>query len=375
MQPRRCLTASPSFRKTTHKKEDITGEVITAGLIYQVRVMDKRQKQWLYLSLGFSMAILAFLLLSTFNEETLVYLTQMNIWFLLLAIGLRFISFSLWAARIQVMAASLGYRVKYSHCYNMVVANLLIGAITPGQAGGEPVRIHELYKADMPVGDATAVVIMERVLDAIILVALTIFSIIIMGNLVWNLGEGILIAIFFSLGILILFIALLILAARYPTNAKVRVMQLLHWIEDKMKTPGINRVIKSTDVEFDNFCTSISAFTSHGKKGIILGSVFSVLFWFSEFIVASAILMGLGLPPSVSQSMLSQIIIALVSMLPLTPGAAGVAELSATSLYALFVPTAVLGVFIILWRMIMFYLNIVFGVIGTVLIFKREITT
>ena len=196
-----------------------------------------------------------------------------------------------------------------------------------------------------------------------------------MGNLVWNLGEGILIAIFFSLGILILFIALLILAARYPTNAKVRVMQLLHWIEDKMKTPGINRVIKSTDVEFDNFCTSISAFTSHGKKGIILGSVFSVLFWFSEFIVASAILMGLGLPPSVSQSILSQIIIALVSMLPLTPGAAGVAELSATSLYALFVPTAVLGVFIILWRMIMFYLNIVFGVIGTVLIFKREITT
>ena len=70
--------------------------------------MDKRQKQWLYLSLGFSMAILAFLLLSTFNEETLVYLTQMNIWFLLLAIGLRFISFSLWASRIQVMSASLG---------------------------------------------------------------------------------------------------------------------------------------------------------------------------------------------------------------------------------------------------------------------------
>jgi len=72
--------------------------------------------------------------------------------------------------------------------------------------------------------------------------------------------------------------------------------------------------------------------------------------------------------------MLSQIIIALISMIPLTPGASGIAELSATSLYALFVPTAVLGVFIILWRLIMFYLNIVFGVIATVLIFKREIS-
>jgi len=63
----------------------------------------------------------------------------MNIWFLLLAIGLPFVPFSLWAAQIKVMSVSLGYQVRYSHCYNMVVANLLIGAITPGQAGGEPV--------------------------------------------------------------------------------------------------------------------------------------------------------------------------------------------------------------------------------------------
>ena len=131
--------------------------------------MDKKQKKWFYLSLAFSMVILVFILASTFNEDTLQYLTHINILFLLIAIGLRFVSFSLWAARIKVMSASLGYQVKYSHCFNMVVANLLVGAITPGQAGGEPVRIHELYKADMPIGDATAVVIMERVLDAVIL--------------------------------------------------------------------------------------------------------------------------------------------------------------------------------------------------------------
>lgn len=321
------------------------------------------------------MAILVFILLSTFNEDTLLYLTDINIWFLLFAIFLRFVSFSLWAARIKVMAASLGYHVKYSHCYNMVVANLLIGAITPGQAGGEPVRIHELYKADMPLGDATAVVIMERVLDAVILVGLTIFSLFIMGKIIWDMGEGIVFIIFFSLGILILFIGILILAAKYPGLAKAKIMQFLHWIEIKMKHPGIHKIIASTDVEFDNFCSGITAFTSHGKKGIALGSFFSILFWFSEFIVASVILMGLGLPPCVSQSILSQIVIALISMLPLTPGASGIAEISATSLYALFVPTAVLGVFIILWRLIMFYLNIVFGVIATVLIFKREIST
>jgi uncharacterized protein (TIRG00374 family) len=85
--------------------------------------------------------------------------------------------------------------------------------------------------------------------------------------------------------------------------------------------------------------------------------------------------MGLGLPPSLGNSIFAQIIIALVSMIPLTPGASGIAEISATSLYALFVPTAILGVFILLWRLIMFYLNVLLGLVGTILIVKREVTS
>lgn len=337
--------------------------------------MDKSQKRWVYVSLGISAIILALMVGSTFNEETLVYLTHMNLFFLCLAIGLRFISFAIWALRIQKMSLSLGYRVKFAHCYNMVVANLLVGALTPGQAGGEPVRIHELYKANMSLGDATAVVIMERVLDAIMLVALSICSIFIMGSVIWSLSSGIIFVIFFSIFILLFFIGLLLYAVRYPEPAKRMVMGLLYWVEKKMKHRSIKKIISSTDVEFDNFCSGINAFAKHGKSGFVWGSVCTILFWFSEFIVASVILMGLGLPPSISESMLAQIIIALVSMIPLTPGASGVAELSAASLYALFVPTAVLGIFILLWRLIMFYLNIVFGLIATMFIFKREIST
>lgn len=336
--------------------------------------MDKSQKRWVFISLGISAIILAVMVGSTFNEETIKYLLHMNVFFLMVAIGLRFVSFALWGLRIQKMSLSLGYTVPFSHCFNMVVANLLAGALTPGQAGGEPVRIHELYKANLTVGDATAVVIMERVLDAIMLVMLSVCSLLIMGSVIWSLSSGIIFIIFFSLFILVLFVLLLIYAVRYPDPAKRMVMRFLHWIELKMKKRSIQKIISSTDVEFDNFCSGINAFASHGKAGFMWGSLYTILFWFSEFVVASVILMGLGLPPSISESMLAQIIIALVSMIPLTPGASGVAELSAASLYAIFVPTAVLGIFILLWRLIMFYLNIVFGLIATMFIFKREIS-
>lgn len=336
--------------------------------------MDKSQKRWIYISLGISAVILAVMVGSTFNEETLSYLLHMNVFFLLFAVSLRFVSFALWGLRIQKMSLSLGYTVPFAHCFNMVVANLLAGALTPGQAGGEPVRIHELYKANLSLGDATAVVIMERVLDAIMLVLLSVCSLLIMGSVIWSLASGIILIIFFSLFILILFVGLLIYAVRCPEPAKKIIMRFLHWIERKMKKGSIQKIISSTDVEFDNFCSGINAFASHGKAGFMWGSLYTILFWFSEFVVASVILMGLGLPPSISESMLAQIIIALVSMIPLTPGASGVAELSAASLYALFVPTAVLGIFILLWRLIMFYLNIVFGLIATMFIFKREIS-
>ena len=140
--------------------------------------MDKSQVKWLYFSVGFSLLVLIIILALTFNTETLTNLEKINPLFLLLAFLTHLLTMCFWAWRVQTMTCSLGYRIGFFYSLNLVFANLLAAAITPAQAGGEPVRIHELYKADVPLGDATAVVIMERVLDGIILAALAAFSMI-----------------------------------------------------------------------------------------------------------------------------------------------------------------------------------------------------
>lgn len=333
----------------------------------------ERRKIWIYGSFAFSAIILVVILFSTFNEETFLYLSHLNIYFLGMAIGLRFLSFGLWAERIRLMCRALEYQVPFKTCYLAVVANLLMAAITPSSAGGEPVRIHELYKSGMKVGDATAVVITERFLDAIILVVLAVSALLLMWDVIIGLGDAFIIIIFFSIAILILFDLLLVMAARYPVQVKRRVMQILNWLESRMHSPSVTHLVTRTDEEFDHFADGLMAFAGHGRNGLFHAFIFSFLFWISEFMVASVILAGLGLPPSFGNSLFAQIIIALVSMIPLTPGASGIAEISATSLYALFVPTAALGVFVLLWRLIMFYLNVILGLIGTILIVKREV--
>ena len=50
-------------------------------------------------------------------------------------------------------------------------------------------------------------------------------------------------------------------------------------------------------------------------------------------------------------------------MIPLTPGSSGIAEVGATTMYALFIPASVVGIFVVLWRIVLYYFNIALGIL------------
>ena len=87
----------------------------------------------------------------------------------------------------------------------------------------------------------------------------------------------------------------------------------------------------------------------------------TALIWMCDFLVPSALLAGMGANPKFLLSITSQIILAIIAILPLTPGGSGVAELSMSYLYSIFVPPALLGPLVILWRVVTYFSNIVVG--------------
>ena len=99
-----------------------------------------------------------------------------------------------------------------------------------------------------------------------------------------------------------------------------------------------------------------------------------MLYWISECVTASLILVGLGQPPLFFESFVINLILAILMMLPLTPGSSGIAEVGATSMYALFIPSAILGIFVVIWRLVLYYFNIALGIISSILIVRREAT-
>jgi uncharacterized protein (TIRG00374 family) len=334
--------------------------------------MEKSQVKWLYISIGFSLLVLVIILLLTVNENTVQYLKEINPFFLLLAFLIHVLSMCFWALRIQKMTGSLGYRIGFFYSLNLVFANLLLAAITPSQAGGEPVRIHELYRADVPLGDATAIVIMERVLDGIILAFLAAFAMIVLADLWKSLGVisqvMVLITWIFVIGCLLLFY----LAIKRPDNVKNVVNHIAGFFTRGWEINRVEELIMRADKEIDNFNEAVIKFVKSAKGGLLWGLLFTLLYWISEILIASLILLGLGQQPLILESFVIQLVLAILMMLPLTPGASGIAEVGATSLYALFIPASIVGIFVVIWRMVLFYFNIALGILSSILIVRRE---
>ena len=331
---------------------------------------------WFALTILFSLTVIVIIFATTFNQETIGYILSFNLIFLGIAILFRFLALVLWGVRIQLMSGSLGYRVKLPYCVNMVLAGLLAGTITPGQAGGEPVRVHELYRAGVKIGDATAVVIMERVLDGIILTVMGILLMIMMTRYIETIfTPALFILVIIAWIFLISFLFIPVFAIKYPEKTKKLLMRLVNWLVPRLGRFSTSQqsIIERADHEIDNLFTSMTRFTGNAWKGLLFGGIVTALFWLSEFLVASVIMMGLGLSPYILESFFFQILIAIIMMIPLTPGASGVTELSTSSLYALIIPSGMIGIFVILWRFVTFYLNIILGAIASLAIFKREL--
>lgn len=346
--------------------------------------MVRLQSKWVWISLLASILILVAILALTVDEQTLVYLANLDPVYLLLAVVFRAFSILCWSLRIRVLSKGLGYHIRFGYIVNLTLLNLLAGALTPGQLGGEPVRVSELARAGVKVGDATAVVVTERLLDGVVVIALITVTSLLVGYYLRTISSGYTGLLLLVVGVLLLLFFFFIYFVRRPESIKSVAGRFAGWWERRIgslahssgnpDTPEHLRSVSGwINEEIDTFTESAVRFGKTARRSLFAGFVWSALFWISEFLVASLILVGLGLPPFVIESFFFQLVITFAELIPLTPGSAGIAEISAAALYGLIVPSALLGVFIALWRLLLYYVNIILGLAATVITFRKRV--
>lgn len=329
----------------------------------------ERLKKLFIISLIISIIVLVLVTVFTIGPDTLPILQRMEPVYLLAAVALHIVSYIIWGLRMKVMTEALGYRIGVKDATEIVIANLFAASVTPSMAGGEPVRIHMLNRnANVRVGDASAVVIGERVLDALLLLIATPFALwVLSGSLIsWEMDLAIIVAE--------LFVLLMVFAAIGGLLSPT----FIDWLSSLI-TRGLHRVgrfdrtehlIEFIDKELLNFHNSLWALMRTGKQGLFFGCICTVIYWIVEFMVLPLILLGLNQPPSIMVAMAVQVFLTFIMVVPVTPGASGIAELGGAALFGILVPVSILGVVVAAWRLITYYLNLVIGGVVSVKILK-----
>jgi len=340
---------------------------------------EKKQKTMkvpVIISITVSLAIILIILFFTIDANTIdqLFTTRIKYEFFAIAIFLNILYWVLWGARLKVLSNAIDKNVNIGlwRSTKIVIANLFLASITPSMAGGEPVRIHLLNKDGMSLGSATAAVLGERLLDAIFILILVPIAFFIFQDVadLGFIGTGLMIGVFVFIVIIILFV--------YAIMRPEKVKGFLIFVNKKLsrfskKKESESKVTRRINKEVDNFHNSMIVFVGDGRKALVKASVLTVLFWSTGFMIPSMILLGLGLPPFFVESYAAQVLLLVIIMMPTTPGSAGVAEAGIWGLYGVLIGTGegtLIGIFLILYRFITYYMNLIAGAFFQHRVFK-----
>lgn len=319
-------------------------------------------KKWMKASLLISGISILLLLIVTVNSETIETVLKIKYEYIVLAVIMHIVAYFMWALRTKSMCQGIDYKIKFLSCVKIVTAGKFAASITPSSIGGEPLRIELLHQNELPIGRASAIVLGERFMDAFLILFSAPVALYILRDgfsdssldIVFIMGEFILMSV-----LLIMLYGLL-----RPENLKriIRFIAIkLTKLLGKKREDQIYHVLKKIDSEFYNFHASLRMLLREGRTSLVCGMLFTVFYWLFLFSILPVILMGLNLNPPVIITFAAQILLLIITAVPITPGASGVAELGATTLFSVFVVSSLIGITVVTWRVLTYYMNLLVG--------------
>lgn len=318
------------------------------------------------IALAISVITIAMIFKITNVQITVSDIKKLDFRYIAIAFLLQFSFWLLWALRLKIITETLGKRLRFLSSLEITLSSMFFAAITPSSAGGEPIRAKLIGDICKSYGTASAVVLIERLLDAMffavalpILVIITDFSI----------GFGFKVAGIFSVS-LIGFLFILYLLFKDPERLDKLIIYINYKILRKFLGRRVNAMTEKTLKEAHNFRNALIEIINAKKSSTTLIILITIFMWILGFLIPSFILLAMDKDPVYLLSITAQLIIVVVSLIPLTPGSSGIAEGSMAYLYSNFVPSNVLGVLVAIWRFITYYLNLLFGFIVSLKILK-----
>lgn len=264
--------------------------------------------------------------------------------------------FNAW--RAMLLCQGLGHRVPFWYMVRMIMIGWFFGAITPLQSGMMPAEMYMLYKKGVPLGEAISVDVVKRIttMGVLAIGGVTVLLL----NKEFSANKVFVYAYYYVVFFFILLTMLFLFVYLFPSQTR--------WMVDKVLASLHKRgVVKDEEIDHyvhgvvDDYLAALDFYLHKGRLQFLGSVILTVMFLFSQFIMAPVIIHGLGYEASFMDAFQAQVILIPMLYFAPTPGGSGVAEGGFALLFSGFIPKHLIGITVVLWRIFTTYIGVALG--------------
>lgn len=274
-------------------------------------------------------------------DEILSVLSHTNLVIILFVLFLQLIIFLIWTVRWKLILDVLHKSPKFKQLFLMLLASIFGNNVTPGAAGGEPLRAYLLDKFEnVPFEIGFASTTADRVFEFFPFILVSVLTTYVIFTL--NIGFWTSLIISIAIFLVIIFFGFMIYVG-YKKEVAARIVISLAKRIYPFAKKLTSRETSFSDVR-DKLMEYIETFTT-GFQGVlrdhrlfIVGILISFLMWGMDSIRFYLTFVAIGSYPPILPVVIIYTISFVVSILPTIPGSLGIRE---GLMVALFLPIGV----------------------------------
>lgn len=334
------------------------------------RSMPRTVRRGMAVSLAVGLAGILWINVRTVNPETFQLVRRAHLSYLLLACAATALAWVAEAWRVQLLLRLSGEAVPLRRLLRIVLATFFAAGVTPFSSGQGPVQVYLLHREGASVGRATAVLTLRLFLTLLTFTAVIPFLLIalrlgIPGRLRSLVTGAVTVSVFAAA----VFAAFL----RWPHPVARSLHALAARVSSRFLRPEVvDRLLNRLVAEADEFTSAIGALDGSRWSRLLLALGLTLLHWLCYFGIAPLLLLAFGRAFSPLKVMALQAVFSfLLSAVPV-PGGSGLAEMGFAQLFAHLLPSALVGVFVSLWRGLTYYLSLLLGAVSFLGLLRRD---
>lgn len=267
---------------------------------------------------------------------------------------------------LRSLCNRLSNQLSLASSFKTTMAGQLFNCITPFASGGQPAQAYMMSKSNIPLGEASCVLLAKFIVYQI---TLTIYSTIVIllklrffMNQISGFGYFVILGFVVNIMVLILLIGI----GFFPNITKLALLNITYLLYKLKIIKNYQHICESITVESDNFNQNFSLL-KRDLKSLIFPTFLTTLQLTAFFLIPFFVCLSLGIPnPGLLTVICAAAFVLLISSFIPSPGGSGIAEGSFYMFFSIFFSqTGLLAIAIILWRLFTFYLPIIVGIFFT----------